>query len=62
MCSSDLLSVRPSPELPEVYWDPSPLMSRWPLRLPPHGTVAGYVPSEADLAVPPLRRRRTTAQ
>jgi murein DD-endopeptidase MepM/ murein hydrolase activator NlpD len=56
------LSVRPSPELPEVYWDPSPLMSRWPLRLPPHGTVAGYVPSEADLAVPPLRRRRTTAQ
>jgi murein DD-endopeptidase MepM/ murein hydrolase activator NlpD len=55
------LSVRPSPELPEVYWDPSPLMARWPLRVPTHGTVAGYVPSETDLAMPPFRRRRTGA-
>jgi hypothetical protein len=53
------LSVRPSPELHEVYWDPSPLMARWPLRVPPHGTVAGYVPPETDLALPPFRRRRT---
>lgn len=56
------LSVRPSPELPEVYWDPSPLMPRWPLRVPPHGTVAGYVPSETDLTIPPLRRRKTIAR
>jgi murein DD-endopeptidase MepM/ murein hydrolase activator NlpD len=55
------LSVRPSPELPEVFWDPSPLMARWPLRLPTHGTVAGYLPSETDLAMPPFRRRRTAA-
>jgi predicted nucleic acid-binding Zn ribbon protein len=56
------LSVRPSAELPEVYWDPSPLMARWPLRLPPHGSVAGYVPAETDLALPPFRRRRTEAE
>jgi Peptidase family M23 len=55
------LSVRPSPELPEVYWDPSPLMTRWPLRVPAHGTVAGYLPSETDLPMPPFHRRRTGA-
>jgi hypothetical protein len=38
------LSVRPSRELEEVYWDPTPLMARWALRLEPHGTVAGLVP------------------
>src|SRR5579871_82760 len=53
------LSVRAAPLLPEVYWDPAPLMAGWPLRLPAHGTVAGYVPSEIDLTVPPFRRRRT---
>jgi murein DD-endopeptidase MepM/ murein hydrolase activator NlpD len=36
------LSIRPSPAFPEVYWDPSPWMARWSLRLPPHGTVAGF--------------------
>jgi hypothetical protein len=53
------LSVRPSAELPEVFWDPSPLMAGWPLRLPAHGTVAGYLPADIDLTVPPFRRRRT---
>ena len=38
------LSVRPSSEFSEVYWDPSPFMTDWPLHLPPHGTVAGFVP------------------
>ena len=51
------LSVHPASELPEVFWDPTPLMARWPLRLPPHGTVAGFVPPESDLAAPSLRRR-----
>lgn len=39
------LSVRPSVDLPEVYWDPSPFMDAWPLRVPPNGTVAGLVPT-----------------
>jgi hypothetical protein len=38
------LSIRPSRDLEEVYWDPAPLMAGWPLHLPPHGTVAGLVP------------------
>jgi murein DD-endopeptidase MepM/ murein hydrolase activator NlpD len=45
------LSIRPSKELPEVYWDPTPWMARWPLRVPPHGTVAGLAPSEPGGAV-----------
>ena len=48
------LSVRPSSALPEVYWDPTELMAKWPLRVPPHGTVAGFVPPETDLAIPPF--------
>jgi len=51
------LSVRPAGDLPEIYWDPTPLMASWPLRLPPHGTVAGFVPPESDLNPPSLRRR-----
>jgi murein DD-endopeptidase MepM/ murein hydrolase activator NlpD len=51
------LSVHPSSELPEVYWDPTALMAHWPLRLPPHGTVAGFVPPASDLTPPTLRRR-----
>jgi hypothetical protein len=35
------LSIRPSSQFAEVFWDPEPLMSRWPLRVPLHGTVAG---------------------
>ncbi len=46
------LSVHPSSEFSEVYWDPTPLMAHWPLRLPPHGTVAGYVPPQSDLTMP----------
>jgi len=38
------LSIRPSKEFSEVYWDPTPFMTRWPLRLPPQGTVAGFAP------------------
>ena len=47
MCSSDLLSVRPSSALPEVYWDPAPLMAEWPLHTPGRGSVAGLVSIEA---------------
>jgi murein DD-endopeptidase MepM/ murein hydrolase activator NlpD len=46
------LSIRPSSALPETYWDPSPLMTKWPLQIPIHGTVAGFVPSESDLTMP----------
>ena len=48
------LSVRPSAAFPEVFWDPTPLMARWPLRLPSHGTVAGFLPSEGDLLPAPF--------
>jgi len=41
------LSVRPSSQLPEVYWDPEPLMTAWPLRTPERGSVAGLVSIEA---------------
>jgi murein DD-endopeptidase MepM/ murein hydrolase activator NlpD len=53
------LSVRPASAFPEVYWDPTELMAHWPLRLPPHGTVAGFVPPEPDLMPPPFFRRRS---
>ncbi|HJZ88790.1 MAG TPA: M23 family metallopeptidase [Polyangia bacterium] len=43
------ISIRPSSELPEVYWDPEPLIVQWPLRQPTHGSVAGLV----SLAGPP---------
>lgn len=50
------LSVRPSSEYPEVYWDPSPWMGGWPLRVPPNGTVAGFVMTSRPGDMP--RRRR----
>jgi hypothetical protein len=37
------------------------MMARWPLRVPPHGTDAGYLPSESDLPLPPFRGGRTGA-
>jgi hypothetical protein len=37
------LSVQPSRDFAEVYWDPTPWMARWPLRVPEHGSVAGFV-------------------
>src|SRR4051812_33047617 len=51
------LSIRPSIAFPEAYWDPTALMAHWPLRLPPHGTVAGFVPSDTDLTIPAFHRR-----
>jgi Peptidase family M23 len=51
------LSVRPSSELPEVFWDPTEMMARWPLRTPLHGTVAGFVPTETEIVVPGGRKR-----
>jgi murein DD-endopeptidase MepM/ murein hydrolase activator NlpD len=39
------LSIRPSREFSETYWDPTPLMAKWPLHIPPHGTVAGFIPA-----------------
>jgi hypothetical protein len=46
------LSVRPSSDLPEVYWDATPWLGRAALRLPPHGTVAGFAPSATRTATP----------
>jgi murein DD-endopeptidase MepM/ murein hydrolase activator NlpD len=46
------LSVRPSAEFPETFWDPTPLMSRWTLRVPAHGSVAGLVAATNALETP----------
>jgi hypothetical protein len=51
------LSIRPSTDFAEVYWDPAPLMTDWPLHLPPHGTVAGFLPPPVDLNPSPSHRR-----
>jgi murein DD-endopeptidase MepM/ murein hydrolase activator NlpD len=51
------LSIRPSGEFSEVFWDPKPLMALWPLRLPVHGTVAGFTPGK-EMEVPPHRHPR----
>jgi len=49
-------SIRPSSEMAEIFWDPAPLMARWLLRVPPHGTVAGLAAPVSDEDL--LRRRR----
>jgi murein DD-endopeptidase MepM/ murein hydrolase activator NlpD len=36
------LSTQPSLAFSEAFWDPTPWMAEWPLRLPEHGTVAGF--------------------
>jgi murein DD-endopeptidase MepM/ murein hydrolase activator NlpD len=41
------LSVRPSSALPEVYWDPEPLVASWSLQTPARGSVAGLVALDA---------------
>lgn len=46
------LSVRPSNDLPEMYWDATPWLERAALRLPPHGTVAGFAPPATRTATP----------
>ncbi len=38
------LSVMPSHQFSEIYWDPAPWMADWPLHVPAHGTVAGLAP------------------
>jgi murein DD-endopeptidase MepM/ murein hydrolase activator NlpD len=50
------LSVRPSRDLPEVYWDPDPLMAKWPVHTPERGSVAGLLSPDA----PPERVAGTT--
>ena len=49
-------SIRPSSEMAEVYWDPTEMMSSWPMRVPPNGSVAGLTAPIVDEDV--LRRRR----
>jgi len=41
-------SIRPSSQMAEIYWDPRPLMARWLMRVPPHGTVAGLAAPVSD--------------
>jgi murein DD-endopeptidase MepM/ murein hydrolase activator NlpD len=41
------LSIRPSSEFPEVYWNPEPLIAQWPVRTPERGSVAGLVSMDA---------------
>jgi murein DD-endopeptidase MepM/ murein hydrolase activator NlpD len=52
------LSILPRSDLQETYWDPTPLMARWPLRVPPHGTVAGLVAATDDMQTPRRHRAR----
>jgi murein DD-endopeptidase MepM/ murein hydrolase activator NlpD len=65
------LSIRPSSDSPEVYWDPAPLMAQWPLRTPERGSVAGLVSVDApaervagtpsvNLHPPPQAKNRRT--
>src|SRR5262245_31265222 len=49
-------SIRPTSWLGETFWDPTPLMERWPLHVPPHGTVAGLAAPVIAEAL--LRKRR----
>ncbi len=52
------LSVLPSARFSEVYWDPTSLMADWPLRVPPHGTVAGLASVHKEGKVQSRRRSR----
>ena len=52
------LSIFPRSDLPETYWDPTPLMARWPLRLPAHGTVAGLTAATDEMETPRRHRAR----
>ena len=52
------VSVQPSPAFPEVYWDPIPFMSNWPLHIPPRGTVAGLASNESEKKAATRRRQR----
>jgi len=51
------LAIRPRADLPEIYWDPGPLMADWPMHVPPHGTVAGLMGATNAMEIP--RRHRS---
>jgi len=51
------LSVMPSREFSEIYWDPAPWMADWPLHVPVHGTVAGLAPERKAEVHAGVRRR-----
>jgi murein DD-endopeptidase MepM/ murein hydrolase activator NlpD len=62
------ISIRPSPDRVEKYFDPEPLVALWPLRVPIEGSEAGLVTTVAEPGVPigsmPLlsgRKRRLAA-
>jgi len=62
------ISIRLSPDRPEKYFDPEPLVALWPLRVPLEGSEAGLVTTVSDPGVPlgsmPLlsgRKRRLAA-
>ena len=52
------LSVRPSPAVEEVYWDPTPWMGNWPLRVPTNGSVAGLEGPDKRVEMPRRRQSR----
>jgi predicted nucleic acid-binding Zn ribbon protein len=51
-------SIRPSAEFGDTFWDPSPLMAKWPLHVPPHGSVAGLVAATNQMEIPRRHRAR----
>jgi hypothetical protein len=46
------ISIRTSPDRPEKYFDPEPLVALWPLRVPIDGTEAALVTTTAAPGVP----------
>ena len=60
------ISIRPSPDRPEKYMDPEPLIALWPLRVPINGGESGLVTTRAEPGVPlgssPLLRGRGKKQ
>ena len=54
------LSVMPSREFSEIFWDPAPWMADWPLHVPSHGTVAGLAPERKAEVHAGVRHPRRT--
>jgi len=46
------ISIRPSPDRPEKYMDPEPLIALWPLRVPIDGGNSALVTTVAEPGVP----------
>jgi murein DD-endopeptidase MepM/ murein hydrolase activator NlpD len=46
------ISIRSSPDRPEKYFDPEPLIALWPLRVPLDGSERGLVTLQAHPGVP----------